>query len=132
MISDCTHSIQAAGWSAPEIATTTTVAPAASTRLRHSRRSANHRIPIPGVTLVRSTNAHVAGQRKPTTIASASSRWMLPAWISKRTIGFANIRIANGPASSTTMPTSTAVQIAWKTGHGSRARGSNAWRKAGE
>ncbi len=45
---------------------------------RHSRRTTNHRRPIPGVTFVRSTNAQADGQRKPRTIATASSSSMLP------------------------------------------------------
>ena len=51
---------------------------ARSPAYRHSRRTANQSRPIPGVTLVRSTSAQAAGQRNPTTIATASSNEMLP------------------------------------------------------
>ena len=54
------------------------VTPRAIASARHSRRTANQTSPIPGVTFVRMTKAHVHGYRKPSTIAAAMSRWMLP------------------------------------------------------
>ncbi len=54
--------------------------------------------PMPGVTLVRTTNAHEAGKRKPMTIAAASMIWMLPALISAATGSVKSTKIVNGPA----------------------------------
>ena len=53
---------------------------------------------MPGVSFVSRTNAHVAGQRKPRTIASASMIWMLPALISDATGTVKSTKIVNGPA----------------------------------
>ena len=72
------HSSQAPGMMTTEIAMTAAVAPSAIPRFRHSRRTANQSRPIPGVTLVSRMSAQAAGQRKPTTIATASSSEMLP------------------------------------------------------
>lgn len=57
---------------------------------RHSRRTANHSKPTPGVTLVSSTNDHDPACRKPTTIAAARKRWTLPS-ISSTSTGGARI-----------------------------------------
>ena len=54
------------------------VAPSAIARFRHSRRTANQSRPMPGVTLVSRMSAQAAGQRKPTTMATASRSEMLP------------------------------------------------------
>ena len=59
------------------MATTAPVTPSAIASARHSRRTANQSSPIPGVTLVSSTNPHVHGYRKPSTIAAAIHRWIL-------------------------------------------------------
>ena len=67
---------------AKDTATIAAVEPSAIARGRHSRRTANQSRPTPGEILVRSTNAQAAGNRKPTTIATVSSRWMLPPAIS--------------------------------------------------
>ena len=61
-----------------ETAMTAAVAPSAIPRFRHSRRTANQSRPIPGETLVSRMSAQTAGQRKPTTIATASNNEMLP------------------------------------------------------
>ncbi len=52
------HSCGAARYDAPTISA---VVPSATARERHSRRSGNQSRPTPGVTLVRSTNAQLAG-----------------------------------------------------------------------
>src|SRR4029078_6684853 len=65
------HSAQSDGLVANDTATIAAVAPSTIARLRHSRRTANHSTPTPGVTFVSSTNAHVAGHRKPTTLSIA-------------------------------------------------------------
>ena len=63
---------------ANETATTTAVPPRAIARLRHSRRTTNHSSPTPGVIFVSSTIDQVHGQRKPSTMAAARTRWTLP------------------------------------------------------
>ena len=73
------------------------VAPAAIASERHSRRTANQRRPMPGVTFVSSTNDQVAGHRKPRTIAAASRSVMLPPKISGSAI--------RSPTASNTGPT---------------------------
>src|SRR3954466_15562154 len=55
------HSAHAAGIKNADTAMTASVAPRAIPSERHSPRTANQSRPIPGVTLVRSTNAQVAG-----------------------------------------------------------------------
>ena len=62
---------QADGSSTYETAAIATVAPIAIASDRHSRRTRNQRTPTPGVTFVRNISAQAAGQRKPTTIATA-------------------------------------------------------------
>ena len=56
-----------AGTRSPTIAA---VAPSAKASARHSRRTANHSTPMPGVTFVMNISVHDADQRKPTTIAT--------------------------------------------------------------
>ena len=56
--SHCRH---ASGATTKETAETTTVAPTASPSDRHSRRTANHSSPIPGVTFVNSGRAQAMG-----------------------------------------------------------------------
>jgi len=79
------------------------VTPTAFRRFGHSRRTANHRTPTPGVTLVRRTNAQAAGHRNPATIAAAIRMSMLPSQIEYRTGGY--------PSSATThhRPTKTSA-----------------------
>ncbi len=66
---------------------------------------------MPGVIFVSSTNAHVAGQRNPSTIAAARSRWMLPpaSSISPSTTPTAN---HFRPVSTNTAPIRIAVHTA--------------------
>ena len=56
---------------------------------------------MPGVTLVSSTNDQAAGQRKPSTIANASSRWMLPMNSSTANTGTASSASDHGPTIQT-------------------------------
>src|SRR5262245_38969304 len=58
------HSCQSCGAITNVTAEMAAVAPRAIARLRHSRRTANHRRPTPGVTLVSNTNDHVHGCEK--------------------------------------------------------------------
>ena len=72
------QSDQADGARAKETATTAAVPPRARASARHSRRTANHRTPRPGVTFVRIGKAQVAGARNPRTIAAAIRKCTLP------------------------------------------------------
>ena len=56
-----THSNQADGMITNETRATAAVAPIAIPSERHSRRTANHSSPTPGVTFVRRMKAHAAG-----------------------------------------------------------------------
>ncbi len=56
-----THSRHSCAFRTSETATIAPVTPSAIPSARHSRRTANHSSPIPGVTLVSSTKPHVHG-----------------------------------------------------------------------
>ena len=73
---------QLCGISTNETATIAAVDPSAIASDRHSRRSANHSRPTPGVIFVSSTKAQVHGHRNPHTIATVSRSEMLPPAIS--------------------------------------------------
>ena len=61
-----------------ETATIAAVTPSAIPSDRHSRRTANHSSPIPGVIFVSRTSDQVHGQRNPRTIAAARRSETLP------------------------------------------------------
>ena len=116
---------------ANETATIAAVEPRAIARGRHSRRTANQSRPTPGEILVRSTNAQAAGNRKPTTIATVSSRWMLPPAISIAPMSRPRAK-NRGPHRYQTAPMRIAVHTAMKTCHGRAVSGETSWRNAGE
>ena len=126
------HSAQSDGLIANETATIAAVAPSAIARFRHSRRTANHSSPTPGVTFVSSTNAHVAGHRNPTTIATAMNAWMLPIATSMNTGGSSITRPSHRPLSQRNATTIAAVHSPAKIGQGSQCSGQIAWVNAGE
>ena len=113
-------------------AITRAVAETAIARCAHSRRTANQSRPIPGVTLVNSTNAHVQGQRNPRTMAAASSRWMFPDPISDAIAGTRRSATVHPRASQTRVAKRRNVQPARKIGNGNRVSGANSWTQAGE
>ena len=125
------HSNQASGSVTKDTATIRAVAPSAMASCRHSPRTTNHKSPIPGVIFVSSTSAQVAGQRKPSTIAAARSRWMLPpaSSIRLRTTPMVN---HFRPVSRNTAASRIPVQIAMKACHGSTRIGCRSCRNAGE
>ena len=129
--STLTHSAHAPGMIAADTAMTTAVAPRAIPRLRHSLRAANQRSPIPGVTLVNRMSAQAAGQRNPTTIATASRSEIFPPAISAiaRTAPRMNSR---GPVRKRTASSNVAVQTAKNAVHGNARSGERICRKAGE
>ena len=63
---------------AAETSTMAAVVTPATASDRHSRRTANHSSPSPGVTLVSTGSAHVPANRNPATTAAASRIVMLP------------------------------------------------------
>ena len=78
----CGQRYHASGSRTNETATTAAVDSSATASEPHSRRTTNHSSPIPGAIFVRSTNDQAAGQRNPSTIATATSSSMLPPQIS--------------------------------------------------
>ena len=128
-----TQSATASGSSTNETATIAAVAPSAIASARHSRRTANHSSPIPGVIFVSRTIDQAAGQRKPMTIATARSSETLPPAISIAVNG--NSRPAassRGPVRKRTAAMRSAVQTAMNACHGSAVSGETSWRNAGE
>lgn len=119
------------GVSAKETATMAAVAHRAIASARHSRRTRNHRRPMPGVILVRSTKDHVAGHRNPSTIATASRREMLPPMISAAATTTPPSS-SSRPVSQATQARRIAVQAATNMDHGSRPSGQTSCAKAGE
>ena len=95
--STCGQRSHASGWNAAETATMATVAPSAIARDRHSRRTANHSSPTPGVILVSSTKDQAAGHLNPSTIATATSNSILPPQISINPKKANPRRISRGP-----------------------------------
>ena len=87
--------------------------------------------PDPGVTLVRSTNPHAAGQRKPTTIATAMRISMLPPAKLHRREDHPE-REEPGPVRKRTPTSRTSVQTAMNACHGRRVSGAMSWMNAGE
>ena len=111
----------------------TAVAATASARARHSRRIANHSSPRPGVTLVSSGNAHVPDQRNPSTIAAASSRWMLPiitSWLTGS--ASTSSEAGQGRASHHATAASRIVQPTMNTSRGRSPMTANTCANAGE
>jgi hypothetical protein len=100
-------------------------------RLRHSCRTTNQSSPIPGVIFVSRTSDHVHGQRNPSTIAAASSRWMLPpaSSISASTTPTASHR---RPVRTMSAPSRINVQAAMNACHGRIRIGWRTCKKAGE
>ena len=86
---------------------------------------------MPGVTLVSSTRPQAAGQRKPMTIATASSREMFPP-ISSAVASRTPIANSDGPVRNRTAASSSAVQTPMKTSQGRCWSGDTSCRKAGE
>ncbi len=117
-IRERTQSIHMPGAMTAETTTNAAVAPSAMASERHSRRTANHSRPIPGVTFVSSTNDQAAGQRKPSTMAVASSRWMLPTRISMANRGMASRGRNQGPASHTYSSAEPMIQALTNTTQG--------------
>src|SRR6185436_520999 len=78
VLSTVSQSDQAFGMNTAEATMIMPVATSAVASWFHSRRTANHSRPTPGVTFVSSTNDHAAGQRKPTTTATAIRISMFP------------------------------------------------------
>ncbi len=76
--SRATHSNHRFGSRTNEATAMTAVVARAIANDRHSRRTANQRTPTPGVIFVSSRNDQAYGQRKPSTMAAPSIRWMLP------------------------------------------------------
>ncbi len=114
------------------MATMTAVAPSAMPSARHSRRTANHSSPTPGVTFVSSIRAHIQGYRKPSRMAAAYNRWTLPTMHSNSTGGSGSTHHQSRPASQTTMATWRAVQPSRNTGQGNNPRTANSCAAAGE
>jgi hypothetical protein len=85
-----------------------------------------------GVTFVMNIRAHDADQRKPTTIATAYSRWTLPEMISngigRKSSEGSDQRRSRYQSAAQLIP----VQIAVKTLSGSQVSGASSWAKAGE
>ena len=73
---------------------------------------------MPGVTLVSSTNDQVTGQRKPSTMAIASSRWTLPMNSSMAKTGMASRASAHGPVIQMYSVAPVRNHRVAKTGHG--------------
>jgi len=115
-MSDRIQSNQRPGAKTNDRPTTRSVAPTAIVRDRHSRRTANHSSPTPGVTFVRRMNAQAAGYRKPTTIASAMSISMLPRMMSMPTTTVASAPISHQRVTATRAAPRIAYQTARKTG----------------
>jgi len=114
-----------------EIITSAAVTPRAIASRRHSRRTANQIRPTPGVTLVRITKAQVAGQRKPSTIAAAISRWPSPWYSSSATGGKARTTRLEHQPSQIMVATRTAVHSHKRLYQGSAANGRTAGRSPG-
>ena len=117
--SNAIQSRQASGATTNEIPAMTAVVPSANASGRHSRRTANHRRPTPGVTLVSSTNAQVPAQRNPSTIAAASSRWICPiriSWLTGR--ASTSSAVGHGRASHMATAARNTVQPTWNTSRG--------------
>ncbi len=126
------HCRHRAGSSAYETPTITPVTATARPSSRHSRRTANQAIPIPGVTLVRIGSAQVNEARNPSTIAAAYIRCTLPDTISNG-IGMNSIAGRDQrPSSHHTIARLKPVQIVTNTGHGRIVSGRRSWAKAGE
>src|SRR5262245_5074674 len=109
---DASSRNQSAHWSGATSIDTATIAPvtaAASITARHSRRTANHNTPMPGVTLVSSASAQEPWRTNPTTNAAASRIVMLPPHSSGKV---STIRGANssGPDSQNSTASRNAVQ----------------------
>ena len=127
----CSHSSHAPGMIAAETAMTAAVAPSAIPRFRHSPRTANQSNPIPGVTLVNRMSAHAAGQRKLTTIATASSSEIFPP-ASSAAASSTPMANRRGPVRKRTATIRIAVQTPMKAIQGSALSGAMSWRNAGE
>ena len=109
------------------------VAASAIARWPHSRRTANHRSPTPGVIFVSRISAHAAGQRKPSTIAAAARMWMLPPAMSIAANGNSTPAArSRGPAMKRSARRMRSVHAATNACHGSAMRGDIACRNAGE
>jgi hypothetical protein len=127
------HSLHSPGARANDAATMAVVAPNAIASDRHSRRTANHSRPIPGVIFVRRTIDQVHGQRNPRTIAPARSRETFPPATSIAVNGKSSAaRSRRGPARNRTALRSSAVQAAMNACHGRAGSGETSWRNAGE
>src|SRR5439155_17230787 len=108
------------------------VAPMATARARHSRRTAYQMRPTPGVTFVNRPNAQAAGHRSARTIIAARKTWMFASWISNGTGSRRSSGTARGPVSQRYAATIRALQTVMNAGHGSAVSGEIAWAKAGE
>ncbi len=85
------HSAHSSGDSTTDTPTIAAVSPSPTHSARHSPRSGCHRIPIPGVTLVRNGNAQAPAphgwRHTARTTAPARKTWMLPRRMSSTTPG---------------------------------------------
>ena len=125
------QSAHAQGMIAAEVATTMAVAPMAIARLRHSRRTANQMSPIPGETLVSRISAQAAGQRKPSTMATARRSEMLPP-ASSADASTTPTRNRRGPVRNRTASSRIAVHTPTNASHGRCCSGDTSCRNAGE
>ncbi|MEO6350833.1 MAG: hypothetical protein ABIP53_09290 [Candidatus Limnocylindrales bacterium] len=87
---------------------------------------------MPGVTFVSSISAHVCGHLKPSTIAAAYSRWMLPMISSPSTGGRMIASGVQRPADNTSAPSISAPHIHTAKLKGKARRGSSTCTNAGE
>jgi hypothetical protein len=100
--------------------------------LRHSPRNANHRTPMPGVSLVRNRNAQVPGYRKPSTIAMPISRSTLPKYRFQKTPGKRTTYGQRLPAISTIAASWSARKPSWVMSHGIHPKSDAIWAITGE
>ena len=130
-VSTSTHSNHASGRSRTTRPRSAPSPPARWTAAATRPRTTNHSSPMPGVIFVSSTSAQVAGQRNPSTIAAARSRWMLPpaSSIRPRTTPDGEPLAAGEHEHG---PSRIPVQTAMKACHGSARIGSRSCRNAGE
>ena len=130
-VSSWNHSAHSPGVSTAVTAITASVAAIARLKPNHSRRTANHRMPRPGVTFVSSGKAHANERPKPMTMAAASRMVMLPPQISGKASSSSG-RKSSGRASQKSTASSPAVQKPRKSGHERARSGLSATRNAGE